>query len=179
MNRPRDSQLLSKLAEGDQEAYETLYDQYAPRLLATALRQLGNQQDAEDCVHTVFMSLVRNRRRLNEVRDITAYLFVSLRRAAGSLSAKQAKEPIASQDLIARSAVVGEDQVPQSEHHERLSRAWRRLPKQQREALALKIEGELTFSQIGEVLGIKPSTAATRYRYALEKLRDAMEVTHR
>jgi DNA-directed RNA polymerase specialized sigma24 family protein len=46
----------------------------------------------------------------------------------------------------------------------------------QREIIALKIDGELTFAQIGEVLGISPNTAASRYRLALEKLRTALGV---
>ena len=49
-----------------------------------------------------------------------------------------------------------------------------RLPEDQREVLALKTEGELTFEEIGLVLGIPANTAASRYRYALEKLRAAL-----
>jgi RNA polymerase sigma-70 factor (ECF subfamily) len=45
------------------------------------------------------------------------------------------------------------------------------LPVEQRDVVALKIDGELTFGEIGAALGISPNTAASRYRYALEKLR--------
>ena len=41
--------------------------------------------------------------------------------------------------------------------------------------IALKVEGQLTFAQIGEALEISPKTAASRYRLALEKLRRYME----
>jgi DNA-directed RNA polymerase specialized sigma24 family protein len=54
---------------------------------------------------------------------------------------------------------------------DRLTRALESLPPDQREVIALKIEGELTFAQIAAVLGISPNTAASRYRYALERLR--------
>ena len=37
--------------------------------------------------------------------------------------------------------------------------------------MGLKIDGGLTFAEIGAVTGISPNTAASRYRYALEKLR--------
>ncbi len=40
--------------------------------------------------------------------------------------------------------------------------------------VVLKIDGDLTFAQIAEVLGIPANTAASRYRYALEKLRSAL-----
>lgn len=46
-----------------------------------------------------------------------------------------------------------------------------RLPVEQREVLALKIWGELTFEQIAAALDLSPNTAASRYRYALTALR--------
>jgi RNA polymerase sigma-70 factor (ECF subfamily) len=49
------------------------------------------------------------------------------------------------------------------------------LPPKQREVIAMKIDGELTFAEIGAVLGVSANTAASRYRYALEKLRRSLE----
>jgi RNA polymerase sigma-70 factor (ECF subfamily) len=48
------------------------------------------------------------------------------------------------------------------------------LPEEQRSVLHLKLWEDLTFSQIGETLEISPQTAASRYRYALDKLRDLL-----
>ena len=48
------------------------------------------------------------------------------------------------------------------------------LTDDQREVTVLHIWAELTFQQIGEVLRISPNTAASRYRYALAKLRELM-----
>ena len=54
---------------------------------------------------------------------------------------------------------------------ELLEQALPTLPDEQREVLALKIDGGLTFAEIGALLGVGLNTAASRYRYALEKLR--------
>jgi RNA polymerase sigma-70 factor (ECF subfamily) len=45
------------------------------------------------------------------------------------------------------------------------------LPSEQREVLVMKIWNELTFAEIGIVLGISQNTAASRYRYALAALK--------
>jgi RNA polymerase sigma-70 factor (ECF subfamily) len=42
--------------------------------------------------------------------------------------------------------------------------------------VVLKIWEDMTFSQIAEILEISPSTAASRYRYALEKLTQKLAV---
>jgi RNA polymerase sigma-70 factor (ECF subfamily) len=49
------------------------------------------------------------------------------------------------------------------------------LPPEQREVIVLKFFHGMTFSEIGRVAGISPNTAASRYRYALDKLRLLLE----
>jgi RNA polymerase sigma-70 factor, ECF subfamily len=51
------------------------------------------------------------------------------------------------------------------------------LPPEQREAIVLKIWHEYTFEEIGELLEISPNTAAGRYRYGLQKLRNCLKGT--
>jgi RNA polymerase sigma-70 factor (ECF subfamily) len=49
------------------------------------------------------------------------------------------------------------------------------LPAEQKEVLVMKIWGDLTFQQIADALDIPPGTAASRYRYALDALREEMK----
>jgi RNA polymerase sigma-70 factor (ECF subfamily) len=48
------------------------------------------------------------------------------------------------------------------------------LPVEQREVVVLHVWGGLTFEEVGRTVGVPTNTAASRYRYALEKLRTAM-----
>jgi RNA polymerase sigma-70 factor (ECF subfamily) len=48
------------------------------------------------------------------------------------------------------------------------------LPPEQREVIVLKIWHNSTFEEIGDLLGISPNTAAGRYRYGLQKLRQRL-----
>jgi RNA polymerase sigma-70 factor (ECF subfamily) len=49
------------------------------------------------------------------------------------------------------------------------------LPDDQRQVVVLKVWGELTFAQIASALDISPNTAASRFRYALRRMRDQMD----
>ena len=49
------------------------------------------------------------------------------------------------------------------------------LPVEQREAIVLKIWHQHTFEEIGELLEISPNTAAGRYRYGLQKIKNQLE----
>ncbi len=52
-----------------------------------------------------------------------------------------------------------------------------RLPEEQKEVIFMKVFDGLTFKEIGSACGISANTAASRYRYAVDKLRAALEET--
>jgi RNA polymerase sigma-70 factor (ECF subfamily) len=167
--------LLRGLAVGEERAYRSLYDRMGARLYRTALGLLGRHEDAEDAVQDLFLSLVRSRRKLSAVNDLTPYLFTALRHAAGRCLARRRREPAASESATRGELPYGSAKEKTSDRARQLDAARHALPREQQEVLTLKIEGELTFAQIGNVLGVPPSTAASRYRYALEKLHAALK----
>ncbi len=81
--------LLRGLAAGDERAFAALYDQYGTRLYRTAYGILGRREDTEDAVQEVFTALVRSRKTLAGVNDLTAYLFSALRRAAAHCAERE------------------------------------------------------------------------------------------
>jgi len=162
--------LLRGLAAGDERAFAALYDQFGARLYRTAYGILGRREDAEDAVQEVFTALVRSRKALAGVNDLTAYLFSALRRAAARCAERRKREPASLQAVEYVEAKTDQNETNHP-FADRLEQALRKLPDEQREVISLKIDGQLTFNQIAEVLGISINTAASRYRYALEKLR--------
>ena len=166
-----EGQLVRGLAAGDEAAFAEAYDRYGPAMYAAACGLLRCPADAEDAVADVWAALARSRERLAGVRNLKAYLYTSLRHAAARRRAQGPKT--ASLDDVPEPA--GRPDAPGG-LEDRLERALRSLPAQQREAVVLKIDGGLTFAELGEALDISPNTAASRYRYALTKLRDALGV---
>jgi RNA polymerase sigma-70 factor (ECF subfamily) len=169
-----DDRLARRLAEGRPEAIAEIYDRFGPMLFRVACSYTDTPADAEDAVQEVFVGLVRGRSRLGQVRNLRAYMFTALRRAALRLAERRRLEQAAPADLFLEIESPS-PRVLDSEHSAPLERALRELPSEQRELIALKIDGGLTLAEVAEVLGISPNTAASRYRYALEKLRTRLE----
>jgi RNA polymerase sigma-70 factor (ECF subfamily) len=162
--------LIAALASGQPEAYRELYDRLAPALFGVARAMLKNSSDAEDAVQDVFVELVRRRERLESIADLQAYLFAMLRSAASKKLRSQQSERRRLSQMGA--ACPDEKDVFLADE---LSAALEALPLEQRAVIALKIDAELTFAQIAEVLNLNPNTAASRYRYAIEKLRQMLD----
>ncbi len=163
------------LAAGDREAFAALYDRLGHRLFATARTMLASTTDAEDVVHNLFVELARMRHRLAGVADLDAYVFTMLRHAAH----RRLRRRLLADRAVSRlghDRLVGDGfSTPAPEPaDEALAAAVAALPPEQREVVALKIDGGLTFAEIAGVIGVSANTAASRYRYALEKLRAAL-----
>jgi len=161
------------LANGDEGAVAEFYDSVGEQMLRTAYAILGQREDAEDVVQKVFVSLVRSRRALASVKDLKSYVFASLRRVCNRCFVARERDRKAL-GTIAQDVRDEQAACPEQEDV-RLEQALASLPHEQREVIALKIDGELTFAEIADVTGISPNTAASRYRIALEKLRGRME----
>lgn len=164
--------LLADLAAGREDAFARLYDQFGARLYRAALGLVGRRDEAEDAVQEVFLALLRSRSRLAGVRDLAAYLFASLRRAVSRRVVTRLRGHAHLEDAGGHPASEPAREDPRSEA---LRRALQMLSPEQREVITLKIDGELTFAQIAGVLEISANTAASRYRYALERLRELLK----
>jgi RNA polymerase sigma-70 factor (ECF subfamily) len=171
------STLADALAAGDPEAFAALYDRLAVRLFNTA-RTLTSAADAEDIVHDVFVELARSRQRLAGVIDLEAYVFTMLRHAVSRRRRRFAIDRKAVGLLAAeRLRAGGAGESPPRLPDDQLAAAVAALPAEQREVIALKIDGGLTFAEIAAVTHTSLNTAASRYRYALEKLRASLSTT--
>ncbi len=54
---PTDTELIERVLEGDQGAFEMLYDRYFPRILAFVNKRVSNRADAEEIVQEVFINI--------------------------------------------------------------------------------------------------------------------------
>lgn len=136
---------------------------------------LHSQSDAEDVLQELFLKLVRRRRRLRKVRNLTGYLFAAARNEALRFikSGHRYQETV---ENLRNTAILESSTIdaPSPEEVEKINHHLSRLPQDQREVIVLKIYEELSFREIAQVMRISPHTAASRYRYGIEKLRNRL-----
>ena len=68
--------------------------------------------------------------------------------------------------------------IEQDERRVAIEAALQSLPAEQRETVIMRLWGGLSFPQIGQVMAVSTDTAASRYRYALAKLRQQLAPEH-
>ena len=151
---------------------EQLYDSHASGLFRYAFGIVRDEHSGRDILQEVFIKLARLPQL--EVINEKAWLY----RMAHNLAIDQLRRARTRSDHAASSAAE-EDHAQPADPDSRLitnelARAMNELPPEQRSVAQLRLREDMTFEQIAEVQGIPINTAASRYRYALEKLRTAL-----
>jgi len=161
-----DATWLRRLARGDLSALGNIYDRHGRLVYRCALAILGSQADAEDAASTVFLRLARQGQRAARIRDLRRFLVAAARNEAISMLRRRRRQ----RDALERGAFLEPAPDAQAER-DALEGALAALPREQREVVVLKVFEGMTFAEIGRLVGVSPNTAASRYRYAIEKLR--------
>jgi RNA polymerase sigma-70 factor, ECF subfamily len=170
-----DRRLSERIAAGDAGALEEVYDAYSGAVYRQALAILGSAADAEDVLQDVFLQLVRRpgtRAADVPIRDLKAYLLTAARHHA--CSALRRRRRCAPADDA--EAVLSHPAAPSDGSSDRVAvrEALQSLPVAQRQVVILKVYEELTFEEIGRRVQASVNTVASRYRYALQKLRKVL-----
>jgi len=142
-----------------------LYETHGPALLAYASALLRDSSAAEDVLHQVFLQLLRGKAAMNG--QPAPYLFRAVRNTALNHIRGQSREV-----ELGGNAVWLESPDGSPETSIALQSALKALPEEQREIVVLKVWGQLTFEEAAEVTGVPANTAASRYRYGIQKLKE-------
>lgn len=148
------------------EDVRQLYERHGPALVAYACSYTVDMAGAEDIVHSVFHRLLRGGIAVPE--DPAGYLYRAVRNGALNARRNGAREAPLDEACFAhptgnREAALG------------LQKALSELPEEQREMVIMRIWGGMTLNEAAAASGIPLNTAASRYRYALAKLREILQ----
>jgi RNA polymerase sigma-70 factor (ECF subfamily) len=155
---------------------EQLYDEHAQPLFAFLLNLTRNETDTRDLLQEIFVKLAREPQLLAGVRDERAFLIRLAHNAAIDLMRRRGSRDRARENFAAEmdSPFASAADPDEDMFRRQLSGALAALPPEQRTVAHLKLWSRLTFEEIAVALEISPNTAASRYRYALDKLREQL-----
>jgi RNA polymerase sigma-70 factor, ECF subfamily len=155
---------------------ERLYDEQAQVLYAFLLNLTRDEADTRDILQEIFVKLAREPRLLAGVREERAFLIRLAHNAAIDLIRRRGTRERTQENLAAElSSLFAPESDPDAAtfRHE-LTVALAELPPEQRAVVHLKLWGGLTFEEIAASLELSPNTAASRYRYAIDKMRERL-----
>ena len=173
-----DRLLLWRFKHGSRESFRLIYQKYADGLLTLAANLLDDKADAEDVVQDVFISFVKSVQKFHLRGSLKGYLTICVVNRSRDYIRKNRRRQTLTVNHPQRATTDVKNPVELvicSEQLQKLSRAVAELPYEQREAIVLRLHGEMRFKTIAKLKNISIKTAQSRYRYGLDKLRSILK----
>jgi RNA polymerase sigma-70 factor (ECF subfamily) len=176
MEEAPDEQLMLAYGAGDAAAFEALYKRHRGRLYRFVLRGIRSRAVAEELYQEIWMRVIEARHAYAPKARFTTWLYTIAhnrmvdhwRRAGLSLVSLDEADPPAEASDPAQHAQA-------REALSRLAAALEALPVAQREAFLLHEEAGLSVAEIAAATGSNEEAAKSRLRYAIAKLKAALD----
>lgn len=180
---PDDTTLMLRYRDGDARAFEMLYGRHKGGLYRYLQRLCRDQDIANDLFQEVWGKVIATRERYEPRAQFNTFLYriahncaVDYFRRAGRQHLGRMDDVDELEEGLPDSSIPQPDaQVSDGEVRASFKQALEQLPDEQREAFLLYEETGLSLEEIGKITGVAMETAKSRLRYALRKLRAALQ----
>jgi RNA polymerase sigma-70 factor (ECF subfamily) len=168
-----DAQLMLRVQGGDLDAFEMLVTRYQQPLMNLVCRILGDSKEAEDICQNVFVQVYKSAQRYRVTAKFTTWLYTIARNLCLNEIRRRSRHPAESldavqpglddrpsRDLVDRRAPTAPEVLLQGELERKIQEALNELPENQRTALLLCRQEDLSYEDIAQVL--RCSLSATK-----------------
>jgi RNA polymerase sigma-70 factor (ECF subfamily) len=175
-----DRDLMCRYGNGDVRAFELLYARHKGPLFRYLDRRCFSHETAEEIFQEVWTRVIGARTRYRPTAKFTTWLYQlahncyvdHVRRSSRRVRLVGDEEATVAAPDPERSAL---EQIADEELARDFAAALAALPAEQKNAFLLHEEAGLTLAEIAQVTGVSRETVKSRLRYALGKLRRALD----
>ncbi|HKB43094.1 MAG TPA: sigma-70 family RNA polymerase sigma factor [Chitinophagaceae bacterium] len=176
-----DSEIISKVLSGDQQAYAGLVNRYQNYVFTLALRFTKNREDAEEVSQDIFIKAYRSLADFRGASKFSTWLYTIVNNTCitflrkkkletHSLDNEKVFEVADSQDSGLRANLI-----EQKSRVAMVNKAITMLGRDDAEIITLFYKGEQSLDEIAQILGLETNTAKVRLHRARTRLKEKME----
>ncbi|MEZ4829365.1 MAG: sigma-70 family RNA polymerase sigma factor [Bacteroidia bacterium] len=177
-SRRNDLTHWNEFRQGSERAFSLLFYRYSDLLLNYGYTLTHDRDLIKDCIQELFLDLWRRKNQLAELEKVNAYLLQAFRRVLFRKIRQDEKQRFFQAGSDAGVILPPEDHLieAESEHirNEYIADKLNHLPQRQREIIYLKYYQNLTYEEIGEIMGLQQQAAWNLFSRAIHKLREIM-----
>lgn len=172
--------LIQKLALfDDRNAYKLLFEHFFPSLKRFAFSFIKNQELAEEIASDAMINIWRNRASLQEIKDLSTYLFIATRNIALNYLKQQNRLRVVNlEETELPRTLSPEEQLLHREQQTVVQQAIEALPFKCRMAFKLVKEEGLSYKQTAEILDISVKTVDAHLVAAMTKITRAVTAAY-
>ena len=171
-----DQVLMIEIGEGSQDAMGKIIENWKNELFRFFDRSLRNKADAEDLTQQVFIRIFQSASRYKPKAKFSTYLFTIARNLLIDEIKKKDRVDVISfeEEWMSHSAIkANEGNV--GEWEEVLRQSMQEMPEYYSTAILLRVQRELSYREIGEIMKVSESRVKTWIHRAREHLKKSVK----
>jgi RNA polymerase sigma-70 factor (ECF subfamily) len=175
--RDEDADLMCAVAKGDEQALAQLIRKWQGPLINFFYRSLGSVEQAEDLTQLVFVRIYRAAKTYQPIARFSTYLFHIARRLLINEFRRRQRKPLEMVDPAELHAVdpsSGREQQHMYELEEAFQQAVTRLTEDQRTAILLLKQQELSYDEIAAIMNQSVAAVKTHIFRGRQKLKESL-----
>lgn len=172
-----DQELVKKLREGNEKAFETLFFRYSEKAYYFAYRYFQNQRDSEELVQELFTKIWMNRERLDPEKSFNAYLFTIAKNSIFNVFRNQRYERAYMQYVryfVDYAHQRSEEDVVFADLMRYIDAVVEEMPEKRRKIFLMSRKEGMSYKAIAAELQVSEKTVETHIRLALQTIKDAL-----
>jgi len=183
-----DAALMLRVKRGDRAAFAELVDKYKQPVINFIFRSLRDETEAEDLAQNVFLQVYKSRSRYKQTAKFSTFLFTIARNLCLNELRRRSRHPAESleethtdnEDQPARqiedkTQIAAPENVLHSELADKIEEALNELPENQRSAILLCRQDDLSYEQIAKILQTSLSATKSLIHRGRETLKEKLK----
>jgi RNA polymerase sigma-70 factor (ECF subfamily) len=166
VNGQEDEHLVRSFKQGNEDAFDRIFEKYHVQIYSICYRYTRNEADARDLTQEVFIKVYRNLAKFRMRAKLFTWLYRITVNTCLSFKRRERRfDPLP--EALPDDKPLGQRVMLK----EAIGEALRKLPERQRITFILRHYEGYTFSEIGEIMGITSGAAKANHYHAIRKLR--------
>ncbi len=183
-----DAALMLRVKRGDRAAFAELVDKYKQPVMNFIFRTLRDEAEAEDLAQNVFLQVYKSRSRYKQTAKFSTWLFTIARNLCLNELRRRSRHPAESleethseneeqpaRQFEDKSQLAAPEEVLHSELAQKIEEALGELPENQRSAILLCRQDDLSYEQIAKVLRCSLSATKSLIHRGRETLKEKLK----
>lgn len=183
-----DAALMLRVKRGDRAAFSELVEKYKQPVMNFIFRRLRDETEAEDLAQNVFLQVYKSRGRYKQTAKFSTWLFTITHNLCLNELRRRSRHPAESleethkeneeqpaRQIEDKSQAAAPDNVLQSELAQKIDEALAELPDNQRSAILLCRQEDLSYEQIAKILRCSLSATKSLIHRGRETLKEKLK----
>jgi RNA polymerase sigma-70 factor (ECF subfamily) len=174
LNESGDEELVKLFKNGNEKAFDELYNRYSPKLKRLIYYYLGDSQTADDVFHDVFIRVINHIDKFNIEMNFSSWIYqIAVNCSKNYIKKKKKNEVLVEKEKFRMkdkpfSTDTPEDEIVNNIDIEGFNNAVQNLKDKFRDVFVLRFDHKMKYMEIADVLDCSERTAKWRMKKAVE-----------